>query len=96
MQICCADCSHPYPETGLPYLCPQCGGLFDFDGPLEVNLTQINTELPGIWRYRNTFALFDGAPIMYLGEGKYTAVVAGCEWAENWREGGRPEPKRVI
>lgn len=69
MQIRCINCSFPYPETGLPYQCPHCGGLFDFDGPLEIDLKRMEDELPGIWRYRHAFALFEGAPVLYLGEG---------------------------
>jgi threonine synthase len=69
MQIRCVDCSLPYPEIGLPYQCPQCGGLFDFDGPLEFDMEKVEAEQPGIWRYRHTFALFDGAPVLHLGEG---------------------------
>ena len=69
MKIRCVDCSLPYPETGLPYQCPQCGGLFDFDGPLEFDMKKVEAEQPGIWRYRHAFALFDGAPVLHLGEG---------------------------
>ena len=69
MQIRCVDCSFPYPETGLPYQCPQCGGLFDFDGPLEFDRKKIEPEKPGIWRYRHAFGLFDGAFVLHLGEG---------------------------
>jgi len=69
MQIRCVDCSLQYPETGLPYQCPQCGGLFDFDGPIEFDLNQIEPEQPGIWRYRHAFGLFNGAPVLHLGEG---------------------------
>ena len=69
MQIRCVDCSYPYPETGLPFEGPQCGGLFDFDGPPVLEIEKIEAELPGIWRYRHAFALFEGAPLMHLGEG---------------------------
>ena len=69
MKIRCVDCSFSYPETGLPYQCPQCGGLFDFDGPLEFDLEKVEAEQPGIWRYRHTFALSEGAPVLHLGEG---------------------------
>jgi threonine synthase len=70
MQIRCVNCSLPYPETGLPYECPQCGGLYDFDGPLEFDMDRIEVDYPGIWRYRHTFPLFDGAPVVHLGEGQ--------------------------
>jgi len=74
MQIRCTDCSCSYPETGLPYVCPQCGGLFDFDGPLEFHLEKVEVEQPGMWRYRHAFALFDDAPLVYLGEGNTPLV----------------------
>ncbi len=30
-MILCTNCHRPYPETGIPYKCPACGGLFDYD-----------------------------------------------------------------
>jgi len=70
-MIACIECQTPYPEKGAPYLCPQCGGLFD-------ELTQSNflpenfhpnTQLPGIWRYSQTFGLPANSPVISLGEG---------------------------
>ena len=73
----CTNCRRPYPETGVPYKCPTCGGVFDmpelplFD-PAQVALTQ-----PGIWRYQHTFGLPEDAPVVTLGEGNTPLV-----WAE--------------
>ena len=69
MEIRCTNCHQSYPEKGLPYCCPTCGGLFDqvelpvFD-PAQVDPTQ-----PGIWRYRHSFGLPENAPVISLGEG---------------------------
>ena len=34
MEVTCLNCGCPYPETGAPYCCPDCGGIFDFASPL--------------------------------------------------------------
>ncbi len=68
-MITCLRCRLPYPETGLPYKCPQCGGLFDFDAPLKIDLSNIEKNQPGMWRYRHSFGLFPGAPALSLCEG---------------------------
>lgn len=69
MAILCKKCEIAYPPTGLPHVCPQCGSLFDFDRSFDFSLAQIEPELPGIWRYRHAFSLFNEAPIVSLGEG---------------------------
>lgn len=67
--IRCVDCGSPYPAIGVPYRCPICGGIYDYDGPFEISPALIEPDLPGYWRYRHTFALPDGAPLVSLGEG---------------------------
>ncbi len=37
MKIVCLNCGRPYPETGVPYQCPTCGGLYDVE-PLTSDL----------------------------------------------------------
>ena len=77
MNVQCTNCCQPYPETGVPYRCETCGGLYDFEGSWCFDsMTQENGQ-PGIWRYRSTFGLPEDAPIISLGEGN-TPVV----WAE--------------
>jgi len=76
MKIHCTNCKHPYPEQGLPYRCPACGGLFDWDGPPPYDPAQIEPELPGIWRYRHSFGLPSEAPVISLGEGRTPLVFA--------------------
>ncbi len=72
--VCCVKCGLPYPETSLPYLCPACGGLFDYDGPFAFDPGRIEPKLPGYWRYRHTFELPAGAPLVSLGEGNTPLV----------------------
>jgi threonine synthase len=67
--IRCTRCSQPYPEAGVPFLCPSCGGVYDFEGPFNFCLDALEDEQPGIWRYRHAFALPAGAPVVSLGEG---------------------------
>ncbi len=52
MQILCLNCRQPYPETGTPYRCPRCGGLYDDIDPMEWRGT--DDGKPGIWRYGPT------------------------------------------
>lgn len=65
----CTVCSKPYPEIGVPFLCPQCGGIFDFDGPFDFCLQNIQNINQGMWRYSQSFGLPQGAPQISLGEG---------------------------
>lgn len=68
-HIHCTRCAAPYPEQGVPYLCPHCGGVFDFDGPPGFDPFEEPHGQPGMWRYRSTFGLPDHAPVVSLGEG---------------------------
>lgn len=65
----CVDCLAPYPENGLPYRCPKCGGIFDFDGPPDFDPRLVERNLPGYWRYQHAFSLFEKARMVTLGEG---------------------------
>ncbi len=69
MTISCTNCHRPYPETGVPYKCPVCGGVFDFVDMPALDPAQVDARLPGIWRYRHTFGLPEDAPAVTLGEG---------------------------
>ena len=68
-SVRCVNCGEFYPTAGLPYSCPNCGGVFDFDVLPEFKEDLIEKFLPGIWRFRHSFGLFDGAPSITLGEG---------------------------
>jgi len=37
MKIACVNCGQPYPDSGVPYKCPNCGGLFDYAESLSLN-----------------------------------------------------------
>ncbi len=65
----CLNCHQPYPDTGVPYRCPQCGGIFDYKIWPRVDFAPEDARLPGIWRYRRGFGLPPEAAPVSLGEG---------------------------
>lgn len=67
--IRCVECGQPYPNEGVPFRCPVCGGVFDYDGAPRFDLAFLEDHLPGYWRYRACFDLAEGAPVVTLGEG---------------------------
>jgi len=76
-MITCRDCQQPYPENTLPHICSSCGGLFGFYEGIKYDSENIAPELPGIWRYRHSFSLPQGAPLITLGEGNTPLI-----WSE--------------
>jgi len=72
----CLNCQRPYPETGLPYRCLYCGGVFGLAAGIEYSPDRIEKEKPRLWRYRHSFGLPAGAPMVSLGEGG-TPLVEG-------------------
>jgi threonine synthase len=70
IPIHCTNCRRPYPEAGVPYRCPTCGGLFDFSQPFPFDRQSIEQGQSGIWRYRHAFGLPQDAPVVSLGEGR--------------------------
>jgi threonine synthase len=66
----CNSCGQPYPIASMPYSCASCGGLYDYDGPPNLQAGDFRVSLPGLWRFRNTFGLPEGAPTISLGEGQ--------------------------
>lgn len=82
MNISCTNCKRPYPETGLPYRCPVCGGVYDYTSPLVFSAQEMEISQPGIWAYRHTFGLPENSPVISLGEGNTPLI-----WAEAY---GRP------
>jgi len=77
MNIICTNCRRPYPETGAPYRCPKCHGLYDF-AVWPAYVPPDATYAPGIWRYRAAFGLPDTAPLISLGEGNTPLVWANA------------------
>lgn len=72
----CSNCRRPYPEDGLPYRCPHCGGVFAVEQDIAYSEEQVEVGLPGLWRYRHSFGLSAGAPVVSLGEGDTALVEA--------------------
>ena len=70
----CSSCGAPYPDEGLPYRCPKCGGVFYRQEVPAFRAEAVQQGLPGIWRYRHTFALPPTAPVISLGEGQTPLV----------------------
>ena len=73
-MIACRNCTQSYPIGSFPYRCSNCGGLYGFIDGLEYHANQIESDLSGIWRYRHSFGLPDGAPVITLGEGNTPIV----------------------
>ncbi len=67
--ISCQKCGKPYPETGIPFCCSNCGGLFDWEQFPDFDKTRIDPTKNGLWRYRSCLGLADDAPLVTLGEG---------------------------
>jgi threonine synthase len=66
----CTGCGRPYPDDLLPHRCPDCGGAYDYAGPLVYR--PVPTPSParrGIARFRATFPLSPATPLISLGEG---------------------------
>lgn len=74
--VCCTSCHNKYPATGLPFLCPDCGGIWDQADLPAFDLGSVE-NLPGIWRYRHTFSLDPSRQPVTLGEGA-TPLVRDC------------------
>ncbi|HFC09522.1 MAG TPA: pyridoxal-phosphate dependent enzyme [Chloroflexi bacterium] len=70
----CASCGTPYPDDALPYRCPKCGDIFDRVEAPRFAPEAVDNALPGIWRYRHTFALPPETPPVSLGEGRTPLV----------------------
>lgn len=68
-KIICTNCRRAYPEGGVPYRCPICGGLFDYASPPPFDPNLVEPALPGLWRYRHALNLPPDAPQVHLGEG---------------------------
>ena len=75
--VSCTRCGRAYPPDGVPYCCPACGGLYDFQSTLPFDPAQVDRSLPGIWHYRHTFGLAPESEPVSLGEGNTPLV-----WAE--------------
>ena len=73
-EIICSDCQEPYPELEVHFRCQKCGGTFDYTSHPVYDPISVESELPGIWRYRHTFGLSPETPVISLGEGNTPLV----------------------
>lgn len=70
LAVACTSCSRAYPESGLAYRCPSCGGVFGLELPLRYHEPEEDTRFGrGLGRYRASFPLASEAPFVSLGEG---------------------------
>ena len=71
----CTNCRKPYPDAGLPYRCPHCGGVFDFAEDLHLEATQfVARPAEGICRFKSSFPIPPSAELISLGEGNTPLV----------------------
>lgn len=75
-EIRCTNCRRPYPSEGLPFVCPTCGGIFDYSSGWKFDLKDVDETQAGIWRYRSSFGLPVGISPVSLGEGNTRLVWA--------------------
>jgi threonine synthase len=75
-DVFCTKCGSAYPTVGVPYVCPTCGGLFDYGGVFHFNPEQVDRSQPGIWRYRHAFGLPQDLEPVSLGEGNTPLIKA--------------------
>lgn len=68
-MVVCKDCQSEYPAAGMPFRCPSCEGIFDYESPPAYSKKKIDLSQPGIWRYRDSFELSKQSPVTSLGEG---------------------------
>ena len=80
LPIACTNCGRAYPETGVPFRCPACGGLYDSSSPLGYDPAQVDLSQPGIWRYRHTFGFSPDLEPVSLDEGQ-----TPLRWARAFR-----------
>jgi threonine synthase len=72
MKIACISCGIPFPDSGFPYKCPSCGGLYD--DVKELRFDDIDQSQPGIWRYASSFE--PRTDLVTLGEGNTPLLTA--------------------
>lgn len=76
-QILCIDCGRAYPDSGVPYRCPDCGGLFDYSRLWTFDPAQVDSSRRGVFRFSHTFRADSASDSFSLGEGNTPLV-----WAE--------------
>ena len=74
--VFCSKCGSAYPNEGVPFRCPICGGLYDYKCAFHFDQTKVDRTQPGIWRYRHTFGLPPDFEPISLGEGNTPLIWA--------------------
>lgn len=72
MAVACLICGRAYPDVGVPFRCPACGGLFDQRSPLSWR--EPDPVAVGVWRYAKP--LGGSGTAVTLGEGRTSLVRA--------------------
>lgn len=65
----CSTCYQTYPDTGVPFRCPRCGGIYEITQFCQFDPHQIESAKPGLWRYAHTFNPDLKLEPVSLGEG---------------------------
>ena len=68
-SIQCIDCGAPYPDSGVPYCCIRCGGLFDYGNGISYNPTEFDQNRKGIWKFGTNLGIGTIEEVVTLGEG---------------------------
>ena len=68
-KIRCLSCGASYPEVGLPHLCLECGGMFDYDGPFEIGKKDLRNSGSSLWQFQKSFGFSESRVPISLGEG---------------------------
>ena len=72
-MIVCSQCGKPYPQTGLPFRCPDCQADYISTQLPQIDFSKTEVHLPGIWKYRHAF-YGENLPIVSMGEGNTPLV----------------------
>ena len=68
-DIVCSNCGRPAESGRLDFKCLTCGSFFDFKPFPAFDPGRVRTDLPGLWRFIESFGLPANARPVYLGEG---------------------------
>ena len=68
VEFNCVNCLAPFPESGVPYRCLICGGVYDFN-QLDVSGISLSDSGGSIWKYKDSFGLPPDVNPSTLGEG---------------------------
>jgi threonine synthase len=79
--VFCTNCKTAYPQDGVPYRCPNCGGLYDYVGAFPFDMAEVDRSQPGMWCYRGTFQLPPDLKPVSLGEGNTPLI-----WAKSFNK----------